>query len=265
MRYASALLAALAAMLSVPSAAGTIKPEDWFAGALAIRDDRDQEWKVNLGAGAFYAPKGTGSDDYKVFPLPLIDADYRDTFFFSTARGFGFNAFKRQNLKAGFRVTIDYGRDASATTRTKTLQDVDPAPEVGAFVESYVGSYRFKMDIRQAFGGHEGMVGGLDVARASRMSDDIVLLLGGKLTLADEAYMDSYYGVPRSNRTLTTHSPSGGFHDIAAYLAIVYQMDRNWYFSYDVRYSQLLGDAAGSPVTEKSGQGYVGVTVGYRF
>ena len=265
MRYSPILFAAFVATLSAPSIAGTIKPEDWFAGALAVRDDRDQEWKVNLGAGAFYAPEGTGSEDYKVFPLPLVDAEFRDTFFFSTARGFGVNLARRQNLKAGFRITIDYGRDASASPRTKTLKDVDPAPEAGAFLENYVGSYRFKLDIRQALGGHDGMVGGFDIARASRMADDIILLIGGKVTAADATYMDSYYGVPRSNRTLKAHSPSSGLHDVAVYLAMVYQIDRNWYFSYDVRYSQLLGDAASSPVTEKSGQGYLGLTVGYRF
>lgn len=259
------LLAFVLVAVALEVRAGTLKPEDWFMGALAIRDDRDHDWKVNLGAGAFYAPDGSGSEDYTVFPLPLIDAEYRDTIFFSTARGFGYNALRRSNLKAGFRITIDYGRDAGASTRTKTLKDVDPAPEIGMFLEGYGGPFRTKLDLRQAVGGHDGVIASADIARAARMSEDIVLLVGGKLTAANATYMDSYYGVPRNNRTLTRYSPDTGLHDVAFYLAIVTLFDRNWYLSYDVRYSQLLGPAADSPAVAKSGQGYLGLTIGYRF
>lgn len=265
MKTISTLAALIVGLTALPAAGGTLKLEDWFTGALAVRDDRSEEWKVNLGAGAVYAPDNTGSDDYKIYPIPLVDAEYRDTFFFSTARGFGYNAVRRQNLKAGFRITIDYGRDASASTRTKTLKDVDPAPEVGMFAEGYGGPFRYKLDIRQAVGGHEGLVGGIDIARATRMADEIVLLVGGKLTAASATYMDSYYGVPRGNTTLTRYSPDSGLHDVAAYLAIVYQVDQHWYLSYDARYSQLLGSAADSPLVAQSGQGYIGLTVGYRF
>lgn len=252
--------------LWAPSAdAGTLKPEDWFTGALAIRDDRDQELKLNVGAGAFYAPDGSGSEDYKLFPFPLVDAEYRDQFFISTARGIGVNALRRGNTKAGFRLTVDYGRDASASTRTKTLKDVDPAPEAGVFLESYGGPFRFKLDMRQAIGGHEGIVGGLDIARALRLADDIVVLVGGKLTAANSTYMNSFYGVPRGNTQLKAYSADSGLHDIAGYLAILYQLDRSWYLSYDIRYSQLLGPAADSPVSAKAGQAFAGLTIGYRF
>jgi len=252
------------ALLAPAIQAGTYKLEDWMVGALAIRDDSDELWKVNLGIGAGMAPAYPGSGDYQAVPLPLIDAEYMGKLFASTARGVGYAFYNQPSSRAGFRMTIDYGRNAKDNPRISSLGDVPPTYEAGFFFEGYKGPWRTKFDFRQGLNGHEGIVGSLDLAHARRLDEHVVMLLGVKGNAGNENYMNAFYGVPANNR-LKQHPAHSGFEEVSAYTSYIYQFNRNVYWTFDARVSQLVGGAKSSPVTEDSLYFYFGTIIGYRF
>ncbi|MBM3567889.1 MAG: MipA/OmpV family protein [Alphaproteobacteria bacterium] len=252
-------------LIAGPVFAASGQWEDMMQGALALKSASDEPDRITLGFGLGYVPDYVGSDEYQLYPLPLIDVEYRDTLFVSTARGLGYNFVKRKDLKMGVRATIDYGRDAQENQRTKTLADVDVTYELGVFSEYYYRTWRSKFDFRKGVNGHEGLIGSFDLARGGRISENTSLVLGGRLRMADEAYMNAYYGVPKNNLALRRYEPSGGFHDVSFYADYIYEFTTKLYMSFDIRITKLMSDPAGSPATQQDTQLFLGTVLAYRF
>ena len=63
--------------------------EEWLSGAMSTRLGTDSEWRVVMGAGAGMAPEYMGADDYEGKPLPLVDIEWRGTYFAEHATGIG--------------------------------------------------------------------------------------------------------------------------------------------------------------------------------
>ena len=77
------------------------------------------------------APEYQGSDTNEVKPLPLVDIDYMGKVYASTQRGIGYNIWRTRTVRAGPRLTWDFGRDSSDHAPLASLPDVDPALELG--------------------------------------------------------------------------------------------------------------------------------------
>ena len=75
----------------------------------------EDDWQFKLGAGAGYAPKYEGSDNYGVIPLPVISADYRDGLFFVSFKdGIGSYPIRGEHFKLG--AALGYDRAATRMT-----------------------------------------------------------------------------------------------------------------------------------------------------
>ena len=84
-------IALVAALLSAPVAASAADYESWLAAPNAMRWQSDNPWKVNLAAGIGIGPRYEYSRGTSTRILPLIDVEWRGTFFASTQRGIGYN------------------------------------------------------------------------------------------------------------------------------------------------------------------------------
>ncbi len=260
----------LIGMLAAGNARAFERPynlEWWLDPATSVRVESDSSWKINVGGGGVFAPDYLGSDDYEVLPLPLIDIEWRGLFFASTARGAGVHLFRRRNIRAGARVTLDPGRDNDTNDRIETLDDVDAAPEYGLFGEAYFRRWRLRADIRKAFSGHEGWVLSVGAALGRRVADIASLFFRARARGASEDYMSNYFGVPRASatRNLSQFNADAGplSADIGA--AFVWRLRRSGYVALDIAGGALFGDASDSPVTANEAYGTVSAVVGYRF
>lgn len=254
-------LLVLAAALARPAAAANVEWwESYLAGATAILGaPPESDWRVNVGAGVSMAPDYPGSTEYEVVPLPLIDIEWKGSYFLSTQRGLGVVLFRTGLFRAGTRLTYDRGREASQNSRLPGLRDIESSIEGGAFFEFYRTNWRFAGDIRKGISdGHQGIVTSGSAAVGGRFSDTTSLILGGEAHYADSTYMDAYFG----SGSFVAQS---GARDVGGFMNFVYMLTPQAYLTLDSRISLLLGDAAGSPLSTDDVQYFLGSVVGYRF
>jgi len=220
----------------------------------------------NYRRGIGLNPEFIGSDDYEISALPLFDVEWRGAYFASTQRGVGLNLIRNPGLKFGPRFTYDRGRESSESTFLTGLPDVDAGIEIGAFLETLNGPWRFKGDLRKALGGHEGLVASLDLALGGRLNDRANLILGGTTHYASKDYMKSYFdsSVAGTGRPVFL-TDGGGFSDIGGYATLVYNFSDRVFVSSVLRGTLLIGDAADSPISQSDGQYFFGTIFGYRF
>ena len=247
---------------------GTRSYESQLSGATdtAVDFSRSNDWSGTLGGGIGLNPEFIGSDDYEFSALPLFDLEWRGAYFASTQRGVGLNFYRRPGLKMGPRLTYDRGRESSESKFLAGLPDIDGAVEIGAFLETVNGPWRFKGDFRKGLGGHEGFVASLDLAIGGRLDHGANLILGATTHYASKDYMKSYF----DSTVISTSRPvfasdGGGFSDIGGYATIVRNVTDRIFISGMIRGTLLIGDAADSPISQSDGQYFFGTILGYRF
>ena len=128
-----------------------------------------------------------------------------------------------------------------------------------------------QLEVRQAIGGHEGLVADLSFRRV-KLKGKWTLGYGGRLRFADQRYNRRYYGVtPAEAATsgLTPFAPGGNLNDIGVSAFASRRLGGNWSANGFVSYSRLLLDAADAPVTRSrfgsANQVTLGATLSYRF
>ncbi len=236
--------------------------------SLALRD-----FAIVLGMGVGLEPDYEGHDQHEVVPLPLIDFEWRDTVFLSSARGLGVNLFNTERFKVGVSATYRFGRDEEDSERLTGTGDVDDAIEFGAFGELHWWAFRFRGDLRQdVVDAHGGTVAELAGGIRDKPSPKDVLELEVVAHWASDSYMQSYFGVGASQTNGGTRAQlvtAAAFKDMGVVMTWTHQPipGTPWFGQLRVSWTRLLGDAVTSPLTddESENQFGAGLILGYRF
>ena len=240
--------------------------EEWLSGATATRLGQADEWSITFGGGVGLAPEYFGADDYEGVGLPLIDIEWRGAYFVSTQRGLGINIIRQRSTRAGPRFTLDLGRDSADAAVLAGLPDIENTYEIGVFAQHYTRAWRFEADLRKGLNGHEGIIASIDVGLGGTLAERTSLIVGGNIHVADETYMQAYFGVPAGGSTqLAFFQPKSGIRDVTGYATIVFIVTDNIFFTLDARATLLMGDAASSPISLSDDQYFFGTVIGYRF
>lgn len=253
----------------VATAAASSAPAQHLAApTLASRD-----FAIVLGMGIGLVPHYEGHDQHEVVPLPLIDIEWRDTVFVSSARGVGAILFDTDRFTVGVSATYRFGRDEEDSALLAGTGDIDDAVEFGAFGELQWRMFRFRGDLRQDMvDAHGGTIAELAVGIRDKPGPKDVLELEAVSHWASDAYMQSYFGVNASQTnggTRAQFSTAAAFKDVGAVMTWTHQPIPNtpWFGQLRVSWARLLGDAVTSPLTddESENQFGAGLILGYRF
>ncbi len=245
--------------------------ELWTSPATAVLPERrvaKSPFRINIAGGGVAAPEFLGSDTVALKPLPLLDVNYAGTLFLSTQQGVGWNAWRKRTLRAGPRITFDFGRLAADSPSLAGLPDIEFGTEVGLFVESFVSSWRFKGDIRKEIGGgHGGLLMTGEAAWGNRWSKNSSIVLGMGGTYMDDTYAESYFSVAPANVSVrrTQYDAAGGFRDLNGFVQIVYDFTQAFYVAGEFRGTALMEQAADSPLAEVDAFVSGSILVGFRF
>ncbi len=226
------------------------------------------EWRVTLGGGVAAQPDYEGAKRYTIEPSGVIDIRYRDLAFISDGEGIGINVLHGPGYRAGVAVSYDLGRNQSDDPRLMHLGNIYPAPEAKLFGQYFLAPFVVTADLRQAVGGHAGLIGDLGAYIPLPVLPHTFLFIGPTVTLADDRYMQSYFGVGESQSAasgLPRFTADGGFKNAGIGATIVYLLGEHWLFISDMAFEQLLGSAAASPIPATRTQFTVDFNVAYRF
>lgn len=271
----SPALALLLAMAAAPAARAQqapvqVDPPTKRQGA----DLGRSQWQVRLGTGAAFAPSYPGSKTFRVMPLPVVEVAYRaelpylDSVFFNGRDGLGAVVLRRGPISVGGSLGFAFGRDQDRAARLRGMGDIDPALRASAFVRADFGRFGLSLQSFSALGEQEGNTLVLGASVNQRIGPRLMLLGRIEATLADEDHMQQWFGVTaqQARRTrFAAYNARAGFRSVSANLTGIYAITDRWSVSASFGVSQLLGDAADSPITQRATQpfGLLGAT--YRF
>ncbi len=238
------------------------------------KDEKAGDWDVTIGGGALFAPEYEGSDEYEVRALPFVDVGYKDRVRFNVIDGLRVSAVKTENLDLGVGLSADFGREDDDGDRLNGLGDIDPAIEAHLFAKVSHQRADASITIAQDLGftddSHDGVTIDLQAGYAVPVSEKLFVRPSVSTTWASDNYMQSYFGITNaqsisSRAGLARYNAEAGFKDVSGNVLGVYKLNENWSVNGIARVSQLVGDAADSPVTESDTQVMLGSFVTYTF
>lgn len=239
----------------------------------------DKGWNGYLAAGALGVPDYEGSKDYQAAPLLAARLGYDSYYLEIQGLDLRANLSPLSGLEFGPLVGWRSGRDDVENDRVDALRDIDGTVEVGAFINVSLfqvvhpsDELAFGVDVKTGVGDDgEGTTVSLGPTYSFSPLERLRLGIGISATFADSDYADTYFGIDPGDALrsgLTAYDADAGLKDLGISLKANYQLDEHWGITGFAGYTQLVGDAADSPIVDdegSAGQGMIGLGVLYRF
>lgn len=219
-----------------------------------FEDDRKRDsWAGQLGFGLSAAPRFIGADEHLAslgFDLRL---SYKDRFFIENNR-VGAVLYRSRFLRSGIIGRWNLGRiDNGNLNAFTTIAEVDEAFEVGAFAAT--SFYKLFLSTEVYFGASDSLKGAsFEVEAGYTFEPDsewrITPIIGAVWASSD--YIDTFFGVPDGTPDFEAYNPSAGFYETYVELATERRLGKNWLLKGNFRFSELLNEAADSPIVRSS-------------
>ncbi|MEY2885039.1 MAG: hypothetical protein RL490_2763 [Pseudomonadota bacterium] len=285
LRFVLLILATAAAM---PALAQGVAP-GVLVSAQRTGPPAPKAWSLTLAVAPVFAPAWQGSRDQALSIFPDIRLNYRDDVFFSIPDGLGWNMVNRDGWKLGPLVKLRFGRQESTggspflvtggSEALRGMGDVDLAGEAGGFAQWSLAKRKgwLRAEVRQGFGGHEGVVADITASWSDRFGKPTapwVWSAGLRSTFAGRDYVQTYFGVTAAQARATglpVYRADGGLVSTGANGSLTKPLGRggrDGAVTLFAGYDRLADAAADSSLIVQRGkrdQFSVGLSYGYRF
>jgi outer membrane scaffolding protein for murein synthesis (MipA/OmpV family) len=249
--------------------------QEWqYSSGVALEklfEPKVPDWRVVLGVGAEYRPLYDGANLTRTQAGPVIHVSYKDIAFASVGEGLGVNLLHGDHFRGGLALGYDLGRLVSEDVSHLTgLGNIKRAPAVKAFF-SYAVSKSFPMvvraDVRQIIGGADGMLADLDAyLPLPGCSRRLIMFAGPSMTYANHRYMQKEFGVTTA-QSIASGYPGYDAHAGSEAVGFGFSatgfISTHWLINVDMAVNHLLGSAADSPITQKTTQHVLALSVAY--
>ncbi len=244
-------------------------------------------WEFEIGGGVGFGSKYEGSDEMEVMFLPVAGITWKDRVYLTTEDGLGAVVYDGHGFTMDVGVNYEWGRSESDSSDLKGLGDVDGAATLNLSLEYELGPVTPFVGLTRHLGGTDAMevsfgvdtmipvsalTGGSSRSRGAGSDDEgedgPAILAGISTTWSDDKYMESYFGVDSAQSArsgLSQFNAKSGFKSVGAELGLVYPVLENWEVFTTIEYSQLIGDAADSPISKDDSVLFGGLAVSYKF
>lgn len=210
-----------------------------------------------VGAGVIGGTQYQGSDERRTTYLPTLEYQWANGWFAGAGNGVGYNFSKDPALQYGARLTLDIGREESRSSALKGMGDIAAKAEVGGFFNyAFAPGVMLTSSLRTGSGkDNNGTLLDLGLGYSTKLNDQWRFSTGAGLTWANDAYMQSYFGVSSAQSTATgysAYSPGTGLRDTRVRVALSYQLDPRISITTSVTSSTLSDEAKRSPLVRKA-------------
>lgn len=223
-------------------------------------------WKFSLGVASVINPVYSGAKDYALSIVPDFRAYYGKRFFASIPEGVGYKVILTQHWKIGPLIKLRFGREedsggspflvAGESDALEGMGDIDAAGEAGGFVEYRTRNWGSRLELRQGFGGHSGLIGDVNVNYFDRVGQ-VSYTVGPRMTLASSDFMDTYYGVSPSQSVTSGYAPysaGSGVVSTGIGASAFMPLSKSWKAVLAAGYDHLGEEASDSPFVESANQ-----------
>ena len=282
-RFASLPATALAAALSlaaIGAAPATAAAQD--AGPAAPR-----AFTGVVGAGVVVLPRYTGSDEYRVLPMPVVQLEYKGRLYVGGSQGSvspGVGAILLRTSAFRWDVGVS-GAEQRPESRGDALAGMGKRSAAG-FVATGV-SYRLGVVMASAagsfgLGDEPGSHGTLGLGTELPLSRRWVAGVSTSASFADARNMRFEFGVSREQSIarealadagdprlagidVGTYSPGAGLKDVRAGASLAYLLTNRSRLVAFAQATRLSDEAAHSPLVRARTSTVVGTAIGYGF
>lgn len=228
-----------------------------FATALILAmpaQARDNAFAFSVTGGAQSQPLFSGSGTQQVGPW----------------LGFGFQGLRLGGFElgtpdsqdlfapgAGLRGAFNVLGAREGKGRLAGLADIRAGLELGLGAHYTTRDWQVFGEIRRGLRAHSGIVGDLGANLILRPAEGLTLHGGPRARFGSDSFARTYFGITPAeaaaaaaagNPGLTAFAPGGGLHALGFEVGAYQAIGRDWGVSANIRYDQLRGDAARSPI-----------------
>jgi outer membrane protein len=249
------LAGGLVAILAVWGAAKAAEP----AAGPAWAPSSSADWTITIGAEGRVVPSYEGSNSYLLVPFPLFDIRRAGTppNFSGPRDGVGFGVIDTARFRLGPTFKLRLPRRESDDHNLQGLGDVNWALEAGVFAEYWPVSWlRTRVELRQGFGGHHGVVSDLMADSVLPVTSQLTLSGGPRVTLTSTSATTPYFSITPGQSAasgLPAYDAGGGFYSFGAGVKARYEWSPQWATHAFLEYERLTGGAANSPIVTLRG------------
>jgi outer membrane scaffolding protein for murein synthesis (MipA/OmpV family) len=231
------------------------------------------EWRVITGVAAEVQPIYSGAAADRVQGGPVFDIEYRDIAFLSSGDGLGVNVLRGDHYRVGASIAYDFGRSVRTDyNNLRGMGGIASAPVAKVFA-SYVLAKKFplilRVDARQLLGGADGTIGDVGIYMPlPGSSRKFVMFAGPSITLATHHYLQSEFGVTPAQSLASGHpafDPHAGMVAEGVGFSATRFVTDHWFVNMDAAISKLKGSPDVSPLTERSTQRALTLTIDYQW
>ena len=234
---------------------------------------------TQLGLAVASVPDYWGSNDYKGAVAPIARYQFSGSQYYISWMGptIKANLINDSSWNAGPLLKFRGKRDSDVEDQVvKKMDEVDAVVEAGGFVD-YIFPLSNEKGHALVFGADvEGSKNGteanLRVTYKHPFSETLMGSIGVGMTYGNDKLMETYFGVtsPRDVAAFggQRFEASAGIVSWNVPVIVTYRIDQSWTLLGIVRYEQMQGDAADSPVVSQRGdksQGVAGIGFSYLF
>ena len=217
-----------------------------------------EETSVFIGLGARSAPAYFGADDNEIGPTGRL------TFGETAAGAIPLDASGLYSLGFGGSLRFIGERKAADHAELTGLADIDATLELGGQVTFIAPQYDVFAAVRYGFGGHESFVAEVGGNLIYRPGGRWSVQAGPRVLWGSEDYAQTYFGVSAAEAgasAFDAYEADSGIVSAGVAAEVTYQVTPDWGVLGIVRYDQLQGDAADSPIVQKDEQTSVSLMV----
>lgn len=246
-------------------------------GSLAVAPavaEEETELSGRLILGGAMVPDYEGSDDYQLTPFAAGKLAYRE--YYIEARGSGLRANVMPadvfpfGLELGPSLAYHFGRDDVKNDRVDDLRNIDGTIAIGGFAKIYTNAVLraddevgFEIEFESGVGSdRDGATIKFGPSYGFSPWDSMRLGFNAAATYASDRYNEIHFGVDSDNARrsgFTTYDAEGGIKDIGVSVNATYILTEQWAITGIVGLTQLVGDAADSPIVDDAGSATQGV------
>jgi len=248
-----------------------------LSGCLAIAPAQAEDAKGFSGyltLGGAMVPDYEGSDDYQPAPFAAGKLAYDE--YYIEARGSKLRANVMPaglvpfGLELGPSLAYRFGRDDVKNDAVDALRDIDGTFAAGGFAKIYTNAVldesdqlSFDVEILGGVGSdRDGTVITFGPSYSFSPWDSLRLGFNATATYADDRYNETYFGIDGDNALrsgLAAYDADGGIKDLGLSVNATYIMTEHWAVTGSAKVTQLVGDAADSPIVDDAGSATQGV------
>ena len=255
MRDRRAAIAGFVAALLIPIGASAADTDT----RVYVSPTGASDWTVTIGGEGRVEPIFQGSKRDVLLPFPILAVRRFGTPepFRAPRDGVGIGLFGDNVFQVGPVGQLRTPRLQKFDAALQGLGDVPWAIELGGFAEYWVVPWlRTRVELRQGFNGHHGLVSDIFADAVVRGGTQWTLSGGPRMTLASTPATTPYFGIDAAQSAasdLPLFDAKGGVRSLGAGTQARYFWTRQFATHAFVEYERLTGDAASSPLVEQRG------------